>query len=1612
MPPKKSVDVPKEKQECILKYGKQNNVVQWSEEMQTEVESHYGSVGEFFTTNESYRVPRVDEDELISALPDPPEDESSDDEDYDQAVEDEGPPPTPEVLLERVNRAEAAEANRALKAARRKAINSRNDKLLTKLREGAYEGRRKAIELQRENEKKIWPMMWNRMSSGSQSRVKEEEGFALARSKLDCVRLWGFIRETHLTHVFGVGDPMKEVNTLEQEIRFSAMRQGDREFISTFKVRFDNQVKANTGAGVPVPSERKMALEFIMKLDTKRYRKMLTQMRNDSLRGEEDAYPSTLASAYRIASGWTNEDHSGAGHGSESNSAFLTDLCFVTKAKDPEKPAGQKTGSAPAATKVDKKKKADVECYVCGGSHFARDCDQRKGSKEKAHVTLDAPNSEDEDDEVDEWGAALIAVQETCLFSKTELLLDTQASINIFGNKELLTNIRQADKPISLSGIQAGAKAVKVDKIGNFHELGNVYYSEGAAANIISFASQVNAGSNISYDSIADEFLLIPPAGKKRYTFKRKNVRGSENRFYICDVGSVGSETVLVQTVQDNLKLYTKREIGQAHKAREMLGRMGFPSVRDAIDMVSSGTNFEVSGKDFQVADAIWGKDIASIKGKTTRRATNVANMEVKRFESQQQQILSVDIMFVDKLPFLVGVATPLDLTLVKSLQSADMKKPSRAATAVRGGLLYFIGILESQNFRTTTLMVDGEGSISKLVTELHNKGVEVDVTGAGGHVKVVERRIRVIKECIRAQMNSLPYALTLTALSMCVLYCVSRLNYQPTRIRDGATSPREAFLGRKADAKRDFRCAFGDFVMATVPETNNSMKSRTEDCIVMLPTGNRTGSVRMLSLATGRIVTRDQFKIMPMPTSVIQRMNALAKENGRTMAHTPGVHYEHDNDDSPAHPQPIPHNILPIPNVGNDPWVEPLAQDNLHQQQELADEVGMYPQEHEDGEAGGGVMEPAAYDPHFDAPDNPNDRAADEQMRGDGEMRGADQRHDEYADEVRGEAEEIRGDAGDERDETHHHNPPPPALNRGILDFFRTGQGELVYMAASGRELATTRALEKRHAARTHGVEHAMNITVREALKTRGDEAERVILKELQQMLTKKVWTPVDGKTLTAEQRSRVIRSSMFLKEKFLPTGEFEKLKARLVAGGDQQDKSLYDDLSAPTVSTSCVFTILSIAAHEGRKAEVVDIGGAFLNAEMKTGVDVHMRLDKTMSELMIRLDPSYEKYCDGRGSITVILDRALYGCVESAALWYENLRETLRGLGYERNPYDICVFNRKIEDGTQCTVAVHVDDLLITSVSQEMIDQLTGGLKRRYGEISKSDGTILNYLGMVFDLSHPAEARVTMKGYVDVVLDLSKVAGGAKTPATDGLFEVREGGELVSEEEMRVFRSEVMRLMYLAKKTHPDLLMTVSYLATRVTKCTKDDLVKLVRLLRYLKETRDRGIVLRIGCEGICVRVFIDAAYGIHADGKSHTGSVVVIGEVGPVHCRSGKQSIVSKSSTEAELIALSDSANQGIFMRNFLLGQGHDVGPVIIYQDNMSCIAMMARGRSGNERTRHIDIRYFWLKERVDSGEAVIRHMGTASMYANLLTKPLQGAQFIGERDALTGWVKDLA
>ena len=105
----------------------------------------------------------------------------------------------------------------------------------------------------------------------------------------------------------------------------------------------------------------------------------------------------------------------------------------------------------------------------------------------------------------------------------------------------------------------------------------------------------------------------------------------------------------------------------------------------------------------------------------------------------------------------------------------------------------------------------------------------------------------------------------------------------------------------------------------------------------------------------------------------------------------------------------------------------------------------------------------------------------------------------------------------------------------------------------------------------------------------------------------------------------------------------------------------------------------------------------------------------------------------------------------------------------GFVKNEYEMCVYNKRNANGVQCTVAVHVDDLIITSESDEMISDLKGYMKNRYGEITSADGPVLNYLGMVFDLSIRGQVKMTMQGYVEDTIAYSGIVGHSKSAPVD---------------------------------------------------------------------------------------------------------------------------------------------------------------------------------------------------------------------------------------------------
>ena len=149
-----------------------------------------------------------------------------------------------------------------------------------------------------------------------------------------------------------------------------------------------------------------------------------------------------------------------------------------------------------------------------------------------------------------------------------------------------------------------------------------------------------------------------------------------------------------------------------------------------------------------------------------------------------------------------------------------------------------------------------------------------------------------------------------------------------------------------------------------------------------------------------------------------------------------------------------------------------------------------------------------------------------------------------------------------------------------------------------------------------------------------------------------------------------------------------------------------------------------------------------------------------------------------------------------------------------------------------------------------------------------------------------------------------------------------------------------------------------------------------------------------------------YVDAAYAVHTDRRSHTGGAVTFG-TGAVLAKSSKQKLNTKSSTEAELVGSSDYLPHAIWAKKFLEHQGYDIVDNVFYQDNESAIRFQKNGRkSCGPNSKHIDIRYFFIKDRLELDSFRVQHCPMDQMIADFFTKPLQGNLFRKLRAIIMG------
>jgi len=453
-------------------------------------------------------------------------------------------------------------------------------------------------------------------------------------------------------------------------------------------------------------------------------------------------------------------------------------------------------------------------------------------------------------------------------------------------------------------------------------------------------------------------------------------------------------------------------------------------------------------------------------------------------------------------------------------------------------------------------------------------------------------------------------------------------------------------------------------------------------------------------------------------------------------------------------------------------------------------------------------------------------------------------------------------------------------------------------------------------------------------------------------------------------------------------------------------------EETASPTVMLESIFLTCVIDAEEERDVAVVDIPNAFIQTR-HSGSTVILKIKGQLAEILCSCAPHIYKtfitYEDEAPVIYVEVLKAIYGLLESALLFYKKLRSDVEKIGFKVNPYDPCVANMMV-NGNQLTITWHVDDMKVSHKSVGVVDSFIDWIKFMYEDVTKvkaSRGKIHDYLGMELDYSTKGEVKIRMQRYVEKMIEEFPFKGqlkkGIKSSAADHIFKTRKETKKLDKQMTDIFFTTVYQALFLSMRSRTDVQLPVAFLCTRVKEPDTDDWAKLIRMMSYLRRYKFLPAILKADGTNIC-KWYADAAFAVHKDMKSHTGYLLTMGQ-GAMQTKSLKQKINTKSSTEAELIAADSVTTPMLWTKWFLEEQGYKVTQTVLKQDNKSTILLEENGKeSSSKRTRHINIRYFFITDCIQRGEFTVEFCPTDDMWADFLTKPLQGKKFMQLRKIL--------
>lgn len=489
---------------------------------------------------------------------------------------------------------------------------------------------------------------------------------------------------------------------------------------------------------------------------------------------------------------------------------------------------------------------------------------------------------------------------------------------------------------------------------------------------------------------------------------------------------------------------------------------------------------------------------------------------------------------------------------------------------------------------------------------------------------------------------------------------------------------------------------------------------------------------------------------------------------------------------------------------------------------------------------------------------------------------------------------------------------------------------------------------------------------------------------KEIESLRINDVWDLVE---LPAGRK--VVGSKWVYKIKRDADGNTERYKARLVARGfTQKFGEDYDQTFSPVVRFESFRALMALAAKYGLKLHQMDVTTAFLHGVLE-------------EEVYLKQPAGFVQ--SGKEHLVCRLKRSLYGLKQSPRCWNAALDEKLVTMGFRQTGADPCLY-MKSEDGP-VYLAVYVDDLVIAAKENSMIkhvkDQLSG-----YFDM-KDMGELHHFLGM--KIIQDVKTNDVWIGQERYTSDILKTYGmenckPAPTPMDPGhKLKLTTEDEVVVDQEM--YQSAVGSLLYLSIASRPDIAYAVSYAARYTSKPTSVHWTVVKRVMRYLKGTLDLGLRYSgEGSEGDTMSAFCDADWAGDLDERKSTSGYVLMLSNAAVSWKSKKQTVIALSTAEAEYVALSTATQEVSWMRKLLddLGENSDA-PTTIHEDNQSAMAI-ATNPVNHNRTKHIDIKYHYIRQAVQENMVKLQYCPTSDMVADVLTKPVYTETFKRLRDRL--------